>query len=116
LERVKIMPESKTPKEFFEKDLSARFKPEKAKGVDVTAQVSISGSNGGDWTITIKNQQLQVVPGIHDTPVLVLKASETDFMDIINGKLSAERAFFSGRINFKGNITVALKLRDAGLL
>jgi hypothetical protein len=45
--------EAKTPKEFFEKILPMRFKPEKAAGVDVTVQVNIAGPNGGDWTVTI---------------------------------------------------------------
>jgi putative sterol carrier protein len=37
-------------------------------------------------------------------------------MDMINGKLSAEKAFFTGRVRFNGDISLALKLRDAGLL
>jgi putative sterol carrier protein len=42
--------------------------------------------------------------------------SPEDFLELVNGKLSAEKAFFTGRIQFKGNIAVALKLRDAGFL
>lgn len=38
--------EAQTPKEFFEEILSTRFKPEKAVGVDVTAQLDILGSEG----------------------------------------------------------------------
>jgi putative sterol carrier protein len=37
-------------------------------------------------------------------------------MDMVNEKLSAEKAFFTGKIQFKGNIAVALKLKDAGFL
>jgi putative sterol carrier protein len=111
-----VMTEIKNPQEFFEKALTARFKPEKAKDIDVTAQVSLTGNNGGDWTVTIKNQQIQVTPGVADCPTIVLKAQEKDFLDIINGKLSAEKAFFSGRIQFKGNLGAALKLRDTGFL
>jgi putative sterol carrier protein len=42
--------------------------------------------------------------------------NENDFMDMVNEKLSAEKAFFTGRVQFKGNIATALKLRDAGFL
>jgi len=42
--------------------------------------------------------------------------SLTDFLDMVNGKLSAEKAFFTGKVQFKGNIAVALKLREAGFL
>lgn len=108
--------ESKTPQEFFEKNLAARFKPEKAKGVDVTVQVNLTGNTPTDWVITIKDQKIQAAQGVISDAKLVLKTSEADFLDLVNGKISAERAFFSGKINFKGDITTALKLKDAGFL
>jgi putative sterol carrier protein len=110
------MEETKTPKEFFEKTLFERFKPEKAGGIDVIAQVSFSGPNGGDWIVIVKDQKINVTPGTHPTPTLTLKAVDSDFMEIINKKLSAEKAFFTGKIHFKGNLGLALKLKDAGFL
>ncbi len=107
--------EAQTPKEFFEKDLPLRFKPEKAEGIDVVAQLNISGANGGNWTIFIKDKRLQIKDGAHPEPQITLKCTDNDFMDIISKKISAEKAFFTGRIQFKGNITMALKLKDAGL-
>lgn len=108
--------ETKTPKDFFEKTLPLRFKPEKAKDIDVVAQLNITGVEGGNWIVSIKDQKLQVTEGTHPSPTLTLKMNENDFMDLVNGKLSAEKAFFTGRVQFKGNISVALKLRDAGFL
>ena len=108
--------EAKTPKEFFEKMLPARFKPDKAVGIDVVAQLNLTGANGGDWVVTIKDQKLQVTEGTTPSPTLTLKMAEKDFMDIVNGKLSTEKAFFTGKINFEGNLSLALKLKDAGFL
>ncbi len=108
--------ESKTPQEFFEQALLARFKPEKAKGIDAIVQLNLSGSNPTDWVITLKDQKIQAKQGTVAEPTLILKATETDFLDLVNGKLSAEKAFFSGKLNFKGNLGTALKLRDAGFL
>lgn len=108
--------ETKIPKDFFEKALLTRFKPEKAAGIDVVAQVNINGRDGGNWFVIIKDQKLQVAEGTHKAPTLTLKMNENDFMDMVNGKLSAEKAFFTGRIHFKGNISVALRLRDTGFL
>lgn len=110
------MMETNSPKDFFEKTLPMRFKPEKAAGIDVVAQLNVTGLEGGSWTVTIKDQKLQVTEGIHPSPTLTLKMNENDFMDLVNGRLSAEKAFFTGRVQFKGNISVALKLRDAGFL
>lgn len=107
---------SLTPQEFFEREAPARFKPENAKGIDVIAQINLSGLEGGSWIVTIRDQKLSIAEGTHNSPTLTLKMSESDFMDIVRKKLSAEKAFFTGRIQFNGNLAVALKLRDAGFL
>jgi putative sterol carrier protein len=108
--------EPTTPKEFFEKALPQRFNPAKAQGIDVTVQVNLAGANGGEWVVTIKNQTLQAQEGATPKPDLALNMAEKDFMDLVTSHISAEKAFFSGKIKFKGNIALALKLRDAGFL
>ena len=71
--------EAKTPKEFFEKALPARFKPDKAAGIDVVAQLNLTGSNGGDWVVTIKDQKLQVREGTTPSPTLTLEDGRKRF-------------------------------------
>lgn len=110
------MAEAKTPKDFFEKMLPSRFKPEKAAAIDVTVQVNITGPNGGDWVVTIKDQKLESKEGTHPSPTLELKMTEVDFMDLMNGKISGEKAFITGKLKFKGDIGLALKLRETGFL
>ena len=110
------MTDAKTPKEFFEKMLPSRFKPEKAAGIDVTVQINITGPNGGDWVVTIKNQKLEAKEGTHPSPTLELKMEEEDYMNLMNGKISAEKAFMTGKLKFKGNIGLALRLRESGFL
>jgi len=41
--------------------------------------------------------------------------TDTDYVDMINGKLAVERAFMSGKLKFKGNIMVGLRLKDIGI-
>jgi putative sterol carrier protein len=108
--------EIKTSQEFFENILSTKFKPEKAKDIEVVVQVNLTGDIPNNWVIIIKDQNIQSKQGITTEPTLTLKTSEENFLDLINGKISVERAFFSGKINFKGDITTALKLKDAGFL
>jgi putative sterol carrier protein len=105
-----------SPKEFFDKVLPQQFRPDKAAGVDVVVQVTVTGEDGGDWFVTIKNQSLRAVMGTHPSPTLSLKMTAKDFTALVNRKISAEKAFFSGKVHFKGNIALALKLRDAGFL
>jgi len=111
-----VLMEAKTPKEFFEKVLPSRFNPSKAQGVDVTVQVNITGPNGGAWAVTIKDQKLEAKEGTHPSPTIAISMAEAEYMDVVNGKMSAEKAFLTGKIQFKGNIVLALKLREMGFL
>jgi putative sterol carrier protein len=105
-----------TPKEFFEEILPLRFKPDKASGVNVTVQVAIKGINGGNWIVTVRDQKIDVREGVDPSPQLSLRMKEEDYLDLVNGKISAEKAFFTGKVQFKGDISLALKLKDAGFL
>jgi putative sterol carrier protein len=110
------MVETKMPKEFLEEVLPRNFKPEKAGDFDVTAQLNLTGPNGGSWVLTLKNQTLKVTEGTHPSPTLTLTVAVADFMDLVNGKLRTAQAFFGGKIHLNGNLILALKLKDAGLL
>lgn len=110
------MTEAKTPKEFLEKVLPSRFKPEKAAGIDITVQINITGPNGGDWFVTIKDQKLDTREGTHPSPTMKLLMAESDYMDLINGKMSGEKAFMTGKLKFKGNIGMALRLKETGFI
>ncbi|MEM3377403.1 MAG: SCP2 sterol-binding domain-containing protein [Candidatus Bathyarchaeia archaeon] len=110
------MAEAQTPREFFERILPRRFKPDKAVGVDVTVQVDIAGPNGGSWTVTIKNQKIGVKEGTHASPTLLIAMEEKDYLDVVNGKISGEKAFFSGKLRFKGDLGMALRLKEMGFL
>ena len=108
--------EAKTPKEFFEKVLPDRFNPSKAKEIDATVQINITGPNGGDWIVIIKDQKIETKEGTHPSPTLLISMAETDYMDLVNGRLSGEKAFMTRKLQFKGNMALALRLREVGFL
>lgn len=108
--------EIETPKQFFEEELPKRFRAEKSVGVDVIVQLSIDGPHGGNWTVIIKNQKMTVGEGTHASPTLSVKMTERDYMDVINNKTSGEKAFMTGKLQLKGSITLALKLKDMGFM
>jgi putative sterol carrier protein len=106
----------KTPTEFFEKALPSRFNPSKAGGLEAVIQMNITGPNGGDWTIIVKDQEMEVKEGVHPSPDIAVKIVDTDFVDLVNRKQSALTAFMSGKIQFKGSLALGLRLMDAGFL
>ena len=108
--------EIKTPKEFFESVLPAKFDGSKAAGFDAVIQMNITGPNGGDWIVTIKDQKVDVKQGVHPSPSISIRMTDTDYVDMINGRLSGERAFMTGKLKFKGSMAIGMKLRDIGFI
>ncbi len=106
----------KTPREFFEKTLPEKFDPAKAGNLEAIIQMDLTGPNGGDWTITVKDQKIVIKEGNELSPAISVKMVDTDFVDLINGKLNAVSAFMSGKIQFKGSMSLGLKLVDMGIL
>jgi len=106
----------KTPKEFFEKILPAKFDPNKAAGIDAIVQLNITGDNGGDWYLIIKDKKLEVKTGIHQSPVISVKMKDTDYIDMINGKMTGDKAYMTGKLRFKGNISIGMKLKGLGVM
>ena len=108
--------EAKTPKEFFENVLPTKFKPDKAEGLDVAAQVNLAGAMGGNWIITVENQKIFTKQGIAANPDIKLKMTDTDFVALVNGKLNAVKAFRAGKLEFNGSMSTGLKLLDRGFM
>lgn len=90
-------------KDVFDK-MPAAFNPDAAKGVDVVFQYSISGSDGGDWTVSVKDGACEVAPGKADKPTCTLKIADNDFLDMISGKLDPMKAFTSGKLKIDGDV------------
>lgn len=107
--------EAKTPAEFFEKVLPKKFDASKAESLDATVQMNITGPEGGQWAITVKNRNLAVRKGSEEKPTMTITMADLDFVDLINGKMSGEKAFMSGKLKFDGDFSVALKLLQSGL-
>jgi NAD(P)-dependent dehydrogenase (short-subunit alcohol dehydrogenase family)/acyl dehydratase/putative sterol carrier protein len=80
------------------------FVAEAAAGVDVVFQYNISGVNGGDWFSIIKDAECRVETGSHEKPGCTLKMDDSDFLDLMNGKLPAMQAYTSGKLKIEGDI------------
>lgn len=108
--------EAKTPREFFENIMPKKFDPHKAAGINCVVQMNITGDNGGNWQIRIVGQKIEIKEGIHPSPTITVKMKDTDYVDMVNNKLSGERAFMMGKLKFKGNMATAMKLKGLGIL
>jgi putative sterol carrier protein len=107
---------SATPRKFFEETLPRKFDPHKATGLDAVIQINITGPDGGFWTVRVKQEKMDIREGVDSSPNLSVKISDSDFLDLVNGKLNAVGAFMAGKIEFKGSTSLGLKLVELGIL
>jgi len=84
--------------------LADRFLPEKAAGIDVVLQFTLSGETGGQWHVIIQNQRLTIKHGRHAEPTTELKMAADDFTALADGSLSAMQAFNSGKLALSGDL------------
>lgn len=86
------------------------FLPENAAGINATVQFLITGSQGGDWAVIIRDQKLVVEPGISENPNLSISADTQDIFNLIGGKLNPMQAYMQGKVQVKGDMGLAMRL------
>jgi putative sterol carrier protein len=108
--------EVSTPKEFLDNVLPEKFDPEKAAGLSAVVQFKISGDDGGEWVLTIKDGKLEITDGTVDGPNMTLIMKDKDYVSLVNGKLSGQKAFMTGKLKFKGDMNLGMKMQKLGLI
>jgi NAD(P)-dependent dehydrogenase (short-subunit alcohol dehydrogenase family)/acyl dehydratase/putative sterol carrier protein len=89
--------------EVFAK-MPGAFRADKAAGVNVVFQYTISGDGGGEWFAEIKDGTCRVAAGKHESPACTLAIASGDFLALMNGKLPAMEAYTSGKLKIGGDI------------
>lgn len=92
-----------TPAAVFEAMPSA-FKSDASAGIDAVFQYVISGKSGGNWFCAIKDQGCKIAAGQHEKPTCILKMGDSDFLDMMNGKMKPMQAYTSGKLKIEGDI------------
>ncbi len=86
------------------------FKPDSAVGVDAVIQYHLTGDQGGDWIITIRDQKCSVESGTAENPKMSLTADANDFKDVLTGKANGMQYFMQGKLKMAGDLNLAMKL------
>ena len=98
-----------TVKELIYKHEKA-FVPEKVTGLEAVVQYHLTGEEGGDYIITIRDNKCQVAEGLADDPVMTMTSDGNYFKDVLLGREDDMKGFMLGKLQLAGDINLALKL------
>ena len=99
-----------TVKEFFQL-LPGRLDSDAAEDLDAVYQFDLSGSQGGQYILTIREGACQVAEGMHANPHVVLSMAGEDCIKILKGQLNGPAVAMSGRLKISGDIGLAMQLK-----
>lgn len=90
--------------------LKDSFISEASAGINSSIQLDLSGPDGGQWYLRIKDRQMKVENGVDEEPDAEISTTTSDLAAIITGKLDPLKAFFSGRIRISGDQSAVVKM------
>uniref|UniRef100_A0A3Q1F536 Hydroxysteroid (17-beta) dehydrogenase 4 n=1 Tax=Acanthochromis polyacanthus TaxID=80966 RepID=A0A3Q1F536_9TELE len=74
-------------------------------------EITKDGKTAAQWTIDLKNGSGSLHKGPHSGKAdVTFTVSDEDFMEVVQGKVNPQKAFFSGKLKVRGNIMLSQKL------
>jgi putative sterol carrier protein len=98
-------------KEVFGK-MPEVFNADAAQGLDAVFQYEITGDNGGNWSVVVKDGACQVSEGVHASPSVTLTVSGDTWLGIVNKTTNGMQAFMSGDLKATGDIMLAQRIEQ----
>ncbi|MFN8298934.1 MAG: CoA transferase [Chitinophagales bacterium] len=88
--------------------IPARFRPEKAAGVQITFHFSLSGNQPLQYTVLIANGTCQLQQGLNGTPDCLLSTKAETYVDLETGKANPQMALMMGKVKLS-NLAVMMQ-------
>lgn len=101
-------------RKIFEEVLPANLaeNPEKAKSTDAVYVFNLTGDEGGVWTLDFTKDDDFVSEGESEEAQCTVTMSDSDFVDMWEGRLNPAQAFMMNKISIQGNMGLAMKLQN----
>ncbi len=78
--------------------LPSKISPEAIEGHSTTFHFDLEGDAGGQYTVAVVNNQVIVTDGLSGEPTCVVRATEENFMKLIQGDLNPMMAVLTGKV------------------
>ena len=91
--------------------MPARYQAAPPGDLQAVIQFELSGEGGGQYAVTFAGATCSVQPGPAPAPTLIYSSTAADFLSLVNGELNPMAAFMQGKLQLKGDVSLALKLQ-----
>ncbi|HJL70786.1 MAG: SCP2 sterol-binding domain-containing protein [Anaerolineales bacterium] len=88
-----------------------RFLPDQAGDMDSVIQMDLSGDDGGQWTLLVKDGALSITAGAHADADMTMSMQASDWLGIANGAANSMALFMQGKIRVSGDMGIAMKMQ-----
>ncbi len=78
--------------------LPAKVPAAAIEGMETTFHFDLTGENGGQYTISIADQKVEVTDGLNGDASCVVSASEDNFVNLAKGDLNPMMAMLTGKL------------------
>lgn len=99
----------KTARQLIE-EMPETFRPERAGRADVVVQFQISGTEGGDWYVTIKDKTCTVTEGVTEGANATVRMQAEDYVALSTGNLGSMKAFTTGKVKASGDVSLLQRM------
>jgi putative sterol carrier protein len=82
----------------FLKGLPAKVNPASIAGLETIFHFDIDGSQGGQYTIEVKDGKVNVADGLQGEPRCTVRASDENFINLATGELNPMMAILTGKV------------------
>lgn len=90
--------------------ITSHFNTDLAKDIEANIQFLLSGEQGGEWGMAIKDQKCEVWEGKVEKPNLTLKSDAVLATQVLSGDVDGMRAYMMGKLKLIGDLSLAIKL------
>ncbi len=85
---------------------------ELSRGLNTVVQFELTGEEAGTAHIIIKDQKCEFKQGAHPSPDTIIKADSKLWLDIVNNKISGDKAYINKMFEIEGDPAIMLIFSD----
>lgn len=104
-----------TAKEFLT-SLPEKVPTNKIEGIDTLFHFDISGDGGGQYSIKVKDQNIEVQEGLIGEAKCEIKATNQSFVSVLKGELNPMMAVLMGKIKISDKEELIKNAKVFGLM